>query len=228
MLQSIKKLSVLALVICVISAVFSGTAVSYAAAAATTNLPQGFLIGDQDGVHVDEHGVYYIDCRGIEPGQVIHKTLTIQNLEQYDRTPEGSVPYALSMTAEPVMTSGPVDLLDTRVVMTLDGVTVYTGNLRGDGTPDMNRTALRLGVYGVGDRKTLDITMTVDPDMVLQEEISQADFKWIFYAYRTLDVDPPKTGLLETYWGLLIPIGLTAMLFTFLVLKKRKQQNLLN
>jgi hypothetical protein len=222
MLRRIRKLIFRALALCVILAVFSGTALVNAAAAAT-ELPAGFLIGDQDGVHTDAHGYYYIDCRGLVPGQVVRKTLSIRNLEQGDRAPEAKIPYALSMTAEPVMTEGPVDLLDTGLVMKLDGKTVYEGSVRGDGSPDMTKNALSLGVYALGDRKTLEITMTVDPNMPLYGEISKADFRWKFYAHRAQDAAPPKTGILETYWAYFIPVGALGAFSVLLVLKKRRR-----
>jgi hypothetical protein len=259
-----KKLILSAFVLCVAAAVFSGTA-----AAAVANLPDGFLIGDQDGVRMDAGGYYYMDCQNLLPGQVIHKTLSIQNLPTGSRAPEDNTPFTLSMTAEPLESSGPVDLLDTALVMELDGVTIYEGSVRGDGSPDMRERPLPLGVYAVGDTKTLAITLTVDPDMPPDAKASRADFRWRFYASRERDggggggnggngnpVDPgnpgdpggdvgggdagdgsgdsdfgdpgsggdvPKTGLPESYWIYLIPIGATAAFSLFLILKKRKR-----
>lgn len=90
------KLIVILSALCVLMAVlFSGTAVVNAAA--TTNLPNSFLIGDQDGIYIGVDGEYYIDAREVKPGDVITKTLTIQNLEQNDRSTEAKIPYILAM-----------------------------------------------------------------------------------------------------------------------------------
>jgi len=113
----------------------SGMAVQ-ARAVRETNLPLGLLIGDQDGVCVDEHGYYYIDARGLLPGEVLRKVLTIQNLEQNGATPEAGIPYAVSMTSEPLFSTGPIDLLDmVHMTILLEGELVYDGKVRGDGAP---------------------------------------------------------------------------------------------
>jgi len=222
-LRNIKKWILSALCLCVISAVFSGTALVNAATA--TDLPSGVLIGDQDGINVDAHGYYYIDARELQPGDVIRKTVTIQNLSQNDRTPEGKIPYTITMTTEPLFSTGPVDLLDkTQLILELDGQTIYSGRVKGDGVPNMIENALALGQYDVGDRRTLDITLTVDSDMQLFEEKSEADFKWKFYAYRATDTDGPKTGLLEEYWMYLLPIGGNLLLFALLSFRKKKRE----
>jgi len=222
-LRNIKKWILSALCLCVISAVFSGTALVSAATA--TDLPSGVLIGDHDGINVDAHGYYYIDVRELKPGDVIHKTVTIQNLSQNDYTPEGNIPYTVTMAAEPLFSTGPVDLLDkTQLVLKLDGQTIYSGRVRGDGVPNMIERALELGTYDAGDRRTLDITLTVDSDMQLFEEKSEADFKWKFYAYRATNTDDPKTGLFEAYWTYLLPIGGTLLLFALLGFKKKKRE----
>jgi hypothetical protein len=231
-MNRIYKLLLSAWCVCLITTVFSGAAVSAGAVsgvsqAAQTNLPAGILIGDQDGIYADAHGIYYIDARSLKPGDVIRKTLTLQNLEQNDKTPEGKTPYTLTMTAEPLWNKGPIDLLDSVALnLTLDGKTVYQGPCRGDGTPNMIQKALDLGVYKVGDRHMLEITLTVDPAMPIFEEKSEADFKWHFYAYRAQEDDDVKTGILESYLYLL-PIGGTLLLLTLIIpLKKRRERHI--
>ena len=223
-MQKIKRMILSALCLCTLIGAFSGTAIINVSAVQTT-LPSGVIIGDQDGINVDAHGYYYIDARDLEGGDVIHKTVTIQNLSQNDRTPEGQIPYTISMTAQPLFNRGPEDLLDkTQLVLKLDGRVIYTGRVRGDGIPNMIAQALDLGTYDVGERRTLDITLTVDNDLQLYEEKSEADFKWEFYAYRASASIPPKTGLLETYWMYLLPIGGNLLLFLLLAFMKKKRE----
>jgi hypothetical protein len=217
---------ILLTVLLALAAIYGGCMGVFAEPTTTTNLPAGILVGDQDGLNADEHGYYYIDCRGLVAGQVIHKTITLANYSQNDTTREGKIPYVLSMTAEPVSTEGPNDLLDTQVVMKLDGKVIYQGSVRGDGTPDMRVNALALGTYEVGDRRTLDITMTVDENLILSEETSKADFRWKFYAYRALTdtEEPPYTGIIEQYWYYVVPFLPVLVLAIILVLSKRKKQ----
>jgi len=221
-LKQLKRGAAIALFLCLLTAMVSGMAVR-AGAANETQLPEGFLIGDQDGINVGSDGYYHIDARSLLPGDVIRKTLTIQNLSDSDDTPQGKIPYTLVMTAEPLFTHGPIDLLNVvHLSMQLDGGTVYEGRSRGDGTPDMTIEPLPLGVYALGDRKTLEITLTVARDMEICEEKSEADFRWHFYAFRALEADPPKTGLLENY-GYLLPIGGVLLLFFVLILMKKRR-----
>ena len=220
--KHLKRGATIALFLCLLTAMVSGMAVR-AGAASDTRLPEGFLIGDQDGVNADAYGYYYIDARSLLPGDVIRKTLTIQNLSQSDPTPQGKIPYTLVMTAEPLFSRGPIDLLDTvHLNMQLDGDTVYDGRSRGDGTPDMTIEPLFLGLYGIGDRSTLEITLSVARDMRIHEEKSEADFRWHFYAYRALDEEPAKTGVLENY-KYLLPVGMVVLLFVMLVLLKKRR-----
>ena len=222
-MYNMKKWLLLVLCLCLVFVAFSGATVLRAAAA--VSLPSGVLIGDQDGIRVDAQGNYYIDARGLNPGDVIHKTVTIQNLSQNDSTPEGKVPYMITMTAEALLSQGPVDLLDkVQLVLKLDGRTIYTGRVRGNGAPNMVDRALDLGTYSVGDRRVLDITLTVDPDIKISEKKSEADFKWKFYAYRAYNTDPPKTGLIEDDWMYLLPMAGALFLFVFLVTTKEKRK----
>jgi hypothetical protein len=226
MLHHLKKVICSVVSLCVLFTVISGSVSVSAAESTTTNLPAGILIGDQDGIHVDAHGYYYIDARGLKPGDVITKTVTLQNLEHNDRTPEGKVPYTLSMTAEPLFSRGPVDLLDaTHLTIKLDGRIIYDGTCRGNGNPNMIEKALPLGDYAVGDRRQLDFTLTVDPNMQLFEEKSEADFRWHFYAYRSIETDPPKTGVTAFFeqYGMLIPVALLLSFFALLIPLKKKR-----
>ncbi|MDR0813720.1 MAG: hypothetical protein LBO63_06965 [Oscillospiraceae bacterium] len=229
MLRKFRKAICSAVSVLVLFSVISGTLTARAAETVTRELPAGILIGDQDGIHVDAHGYYYIDARKLKPGEVIHKIITIENLEYNDPTPEAKIPYVVTMMAEPVMSKGPVDLLNTRCVIKLDGKIVYDGTVRGDGTPNMNITPLELGKYNLGDRHILDVTLTVDPNAQFGEELSEADFKWIFYAYRSLDVAPPKTGVaafIDSY-GYLIPVAALLLCGVILIpLKKKRDEKL--
>jgi hypothetical protein len=218
------------LCVCLVAAVFFGASIDADAAsdkgtATQTSLPAGILVGDEHGIGVDNDGYYYIDARELKPGDVIQKTLTLQNLSQSNQTTEGKAPYHLTMTSEPLYTKGPVDLLDkVELTLVLDGKTVYKGPSRGNGSPDMVKKALRLGTYRAGDRKTLKITLTVDPSMQLSEQKSEADFRWRFYAYRDQEEKGPKTGIIDKY-GYFLPIGSVMLLCLLLVpLKKRRDK----
>ncbi|MCL2014334.1 MAG: hypothetical protein FWG69_05030 [Oscillospiraceae bacterium] len=168
-----------------IAIVFSGTA----AGAATTNLPSGLLIGDQDGISVGEDGKYFFDADSLEAGDVITKQLTILNTETYA--------WKLTMTAEPLNETGPLKLLDeVRCILKMDGKILYDGRIRGDEGIDMILNSLNLGVFHSGDQRMLEITLKVNPDMKRYHwTASKSFFKWKFYAVRAASPeDGPKTG----------------------------------
>ena len=191
--------------------------------AETTNLPNSFLIGDSDGIKVGVDGVYYIEALGVVPGDVFTKKLTIQNLDMTGDTPESAVPYTLVMGAEPLFQVGPVDLLDVvHLELKLDGQVIYSGRVRGDEGVNMIEKPLPLGVYKPGDQRTLDIKLDVGTSWELTKEISTAEFKWIFYAWREVPVKPPKTGVTE--YAAIGLAGGVALVWLFLFLKKKKQE----
>jgi len=188
-----------------------------------TNLPNSFLIGDTDGIRVGVDGVYYIEALGVVPGDVFTKRLTIQNLDMTGNTPESSIPYTLTMRAEPLFHLGPIDLLDVvHLELKLDGRVIYSGRCRGDQDVNMIVNALSLGTYKPGDQRTLDIKLTVGTNWELQKEKSVAEFKWIFYAFRATPKEAPHTGIAE--YGAIGFICGMALLWLFLFLNKKKQQ----
>ena len=208
---------------CALMAVFSGAGLIRAAA--ETNLPDSFLIGDQNGIQVGVDGNYYIDA-DVKPGDVITKKLTIQNLDQ--GRPESKIPYVLSMLAEPLDETGPLKLLDeVHMEFKLDGKVIYSGRTRGDAAGnDITQRPLTLGEYAPGDQKVLDIKFTVDPGMVSSTELSVAHFAWHFYAVRAAEPQEPQTGdVVKTYAPYLAVMGgMLLFCFALVVLKKKKEE----
>jgi len=190
--------------------------------ATTTGLPPGLLIGDDSGIHVDSTGYYYIYVQGLQPGDVINKKITIQNAGGRAE-PENMSPFALTLKAEPLEETGPVDLLDAiHLEIKLDGQVLYNGRCRGDEDVNMIDNPLNLGVYPVGTIRVLEVTFTVDPEMEVSEEISTAEFRWQFIATRRLRDIPPKTG--DTLWYLLPTFGLLVSGIVLIAVKKRRSR----
>ncbi|MDR2525467.1 MAG: hypothetical protein LBC83_04640 [Oscillospiraceae bacterium] len=199
-------------------AVISGTAGSVAA----VGLPAGFLIGDQDGISVSADGEYIINAVGLMPGDILTKTITIQDLSDGNAT-------TLTLYAEPLEVTGPVDLLDA-IHLTLELVEksgkrakLYDGRVRGTDDTNMVQNPLQLGVYTSGDQAELHVRLVVDETIVPTEEISTAEVKWIFNAVREVPPDPPKTGLTSSYFLYGAGIGGVLVLCVFLVFLRRKR-----
>ncbi|MCL2299395.1 MAG: hypothetical protein FWC27_04530, partial [Firmicutes bacterium] len=95
--------------------------------AAETNLPDSFLIDDENGISVTGAGEYFLYSDNLMPGDVITRTLTLRNLEQGE-------PFQLHLLGESPESAGLVDWLDNlHLQITLEGRVLYTGRLRGDG-----------------------------------------------------------------------------------------------
>ncbi|MCL1798761.1 MAG: hypothetical protein FWG23_03365 [Eggerthellaceae bacterium] len=163
------------------AAVFSGTAVAWAA---ETGLPPGALIGDEDGITVGADGAYLIDWDGIEAGDVLTKTLTLSNI--------GAEPFWLTMSGAPLEESGPLHLLDeVALTLTLDGEVIYEGRVRGTDGEGMVGRALPLGLYASGDARTLEATLRASASMARPSGASEAFFRWDFVATREEPPPPP-------------------------------------
>jgi hypothetical protein len=185
---------------------------------AATALPPGLLIGDQNGIQVNRDGDYFIKATGLMPGQVIIKELKIKNTEK------DATPFKLSMTAEPLESAGPVNMLDkVQLKLELDGAKLYDGRVRGDEDVNMIENAINLGKYAAGDQKIMTITLTVDNDFQLSHEKSYSNIRWHFYAVKGERPDPPKTG--ESDRNLLLWFCSAVLLLGSLIIvanKKRK------
>jgi len=167
----------------VLALVLSGQAAVFAGRA----LPEGLLIGDENGIAVEKDGGYFIEASGLVAGDIITKKLEITNFD-----PKYS--FVLSMTSEPMESSGPVNLLDMiHLTLTLDNRQIYDGSVRGDGNPDMTRDPLPLGEYAYGRRSVLTIVLRVSDDLRPTWTPSEAVVGWQFYAVR-FDTTGVDTG----------------------------------
>ena len=170
------------------------------ALAIETNLPDSFLIDDENGIDVKDTGEFFLFSKNLMPGDVITRTLTLRNLEQGE-------PFRLHLLGDSPRSAGPVDWLDNlHLQITLEGQTLYSGRLRGDGKKtrtmqgngvDLIGQGVDLGVYAKGDQKTLHFTVTADAGHMSTADLmepSSANIDWVIHAIKDAPPDPPKTG----------------------------------
>ncbi len=207
------KLTITSIVV-LITLTMSGMCASVSSA-----LPPGFLIGDNDGIHVNSDGDYFIRHDDLEPGTVITKTLTISNNENSS--------FSLSMTAKPLDQTGPIEILDKlNLKLTLDGKEIYNGRVYGDAGNNMIVNPLPLGQYNHGTMRKLQIELTFDKNLPksLFKKKSIAEIRWIFYAFKVTDSTPPKTG--EQVNQALYALGLLVIGFSVgLLIKHRRSRS---
>ena len=215
-LKPVKKLLGFSLAIVVL--LCCGTA----AFAAEQNLPDAFLIGDNSGVHAQTNGSYFLYASDLKPGDVITRSLFIQNFEA-----DGV--YKLYLNVESAEEAGSAHFLDNLyLTLTLDGTVLYKGRLRGDGqgTPaypgngvDFAQDSLDLGQYSGGDSGSLVAEIRVD-----SSELDSADWagrstakvEWSFTAIKATPKEGPKTGEILRYTMVLI---LLLLLFATIILR---------
>jgi hypothetical protein len=184
---------------------------------------------------VDGAGEYYFYVDDLAPGDTIIRKLTVRNLEA---TPE---PYALSVLAEPLESTGEVDWLDNlHLQVLLNGEPVYEGRLRGDGKPtavmpgngvDMIKDGVPLGTYKPGEYSTVTFVVRVDSADLSYERLmekSVAKIRWNFIAIQTVPVDAPRTGEslfqdLFAHYGLHATALLLLLLLVYVYRRYKKQ-----
>jgi len=164
------------------------------------NLPDSFLIDDENGISVPGTGEYFLYSHNLLPGDVITRTLTLRNFEQ-------DVPYRLHLLADAPNSAGAVDWLDNlHLQITLDGRELYAGRLRGDGRNtrrmqgngvDLVGQGLDLGLYERGDYGVLKFVVTADAGHMSTDDLreqSSARINWVFHAIKDVPPDAPQTG----------------------------------
>ena len=189
--------------------------------AAEKNLPDSFLIDDENGISVTDAGEYFLYSHNLMPGDVITRTLTLRNLEQGE-------PFRLHMLGESPESAGPVDWLDNlHLQITLDGRALYAGRLRGDGKDtrtmegngvDLIGKGLDLGTFKKGDYGVLEFTVTADAGHLSAEDLyesSSAKISWVFYGLKDAPPDDVKTGdnLRRGMYVLLLLLGFLCAVF---------------
>jgi LPXTG-motif cell wall-anchored protein len=206
--------AILATVVCMAPfALYAGVSM------AEETLPPGLLIGDQDGIKVNYEGDYFIKAVNLVPGEVIVKKLTIKNVEKNEPS------FKLSMTAQPLQSTGPIDLLNkVRLRLEIDKTLLYDGRIRGDEGVNMIENAIDLGKYSPGDQRVMTITLTVDDDIVISSEKSASNIKWHFYAVKKDGADPPKTGEIDKNHLLWLGAALALLAATFILTQKRRKE----
>ena len=197
------------------------------AALAAGDLPDGFLIDDENGISVTDAGEYFLYSDNLMPGDVITRTLTLRNLEQGE-------PFRLYMLGESPESAGPVDWLDNlHLQIALDGQTLYAGRLRGDGEGtrtmqgngvDLIKEGLDLGTFQKGEYGKLEFTVTADAGHLSAEDLresSSAKINWVFHGLKDAPVDDPKTGD-SLRWGMYILLLLLVVLCAVFYSRYRK------
>lgn len=162
---------------------------------AAESLPPGLVIADENGIHANEKGKYFIEHNEIKPGLTFKRTIMISNYGVEDQTYRLSLRFSEGDENHSKLKEGKIDLNRAiSVTMTMNGKTLYSGDLIGNGVPDAKNIAIDLGPFKPGQTETLKADFSVRNDSNDDwSEISQSDFYWVFYASEDTKVKPvPK------------------------------------
>jgi hypothetical protein len=191
------------------------------ASAATSNLPDGFLIDDENGISVTDDGEYFLSSDHLMPGDVITRSLTLRNLNQGE-------PFQLHLLGDSPVSTGEVDWLDNlHLQISLDGTELYSGRLRGDGGDtrgakgngvDLINTGVDLGQFKTGDQRVLKFVVKADAGHLSATDLwetSTAKITWVFHAVKNAVPDNPVTGGIARYGLFLLLISLVVLCAVF-------------
>lgn len=166
------------LILCALCILFLITPTT-AKAAEQINVPDGFLIGDDQGIAVTKTGGYFFNLEGLLPGDSITRNLVIQNTKKED--------YTLKMSIQPISTVGPINLLE-KITMefNLGNQKIYDGNLVSENQDKTDQgTEIDLGTIAAGSEQTMTIDLKMKTDVPWEKfkaGESKAKVRWTFVA----------------------------------------------
>jgi LPXTG-motif cell wall-anchored protein len=148
-------------------------------AAEQINVPDGFLIGDDQGITVTKTGGYFFNLEGLLPGDRITRNLIIQNTKKED--------YTLKMLIEPVSTVGPINLLEKMTMeFNIGDRKIYDGNLVNEDQRKTDQgTEIDFGTIAAGSKQTMSIVLKMKTDVPWEKfkaGESKAKVRWTFVA----------------------------------------------
>lgn len=163
-------------------------------------LPEKLVVLDENGQSASENGEYFFIVENMQAGLTYTKNIQLMNLRD-------DASYKISFRAEPLTKSGEIDLEnECSCEISIDGETVYSGKVTGEGTPDIRDNALSLGNFEPGESHVMKVDVkwngtsaggfidngerivdtggtTVIREKSGQNEISgETTFQWSFYA----------------------------------------------
>ncbi len=149
-------------------------------ASAATSFPDGFLIGDDNGLKVTKDGDYFFNLTGLQPGDTITRNLVIQNNRKNDA-------FNLKMIIEPRSRSGKIDLVkEMKMIITIDGNELYNGTLASDTNGNqVSSRELDLGSFAANSKTNMQIQLNLSSNISYKDFYSgksTADVVWTFAA----------------------------------------------
>lgn len=171
--------------------------------AANHQLPEGIVIGDDQGIQVKADGEYLMELRNILPGETYDVTISLMNID------EKGAPYELFFWIDPaIQIEGPIHF-DQALSMTIDydGTLLYEGIVAGTGTSNLQREEHSLGIFLVGESRAMKVHMKMDSSYTNEDFIQKSVTEniWHFRAIRQEEPTQPPTTEPPTSSGGKVP-----------------------
>lgn len=160
--------------------------------AKAVELPPGMVIGDDQGIKIEDDGEYLVDVRDVMPGKAWSMKITITNLER-------DIPYHLTMrVSKPTLIQGTLDLSEAiQMRLVYDGEVIYSGPLSGDnGKINLQDVAspVDLGTFKSGDTRMLEAYFELDGKKYGNKDFAEKNvFENIWY-FKAVKTKLPDTG----------------------------------
>lgn len=165
-------------------------------------LPEGMVIGDEQGIDATRDGEYFVYIDDVMPGKKWKKTISMINMEK-------DIPYKLVMLISPSIVTGSLDLSEAiQMTLSYEGKIVYEGPASGISNQiNLQNEPLDLGVFQAGDSRALVVEYSLS-DKYTNNDFSQKnifDNIWTFYAVKTKNQMPNKEDTPTGYLSRLMP-----------------------
>jgi len=196
--------------------------------AAAANLPDGFLVGDDEGITISKNGGYFFHLEDLQPGDTITRKLIVKNTRDED--------YHLTLTIEPKSKSGKIDLVEkmSMTILSNDRV-IYSGNLSSDSSgKTVAKCEVPFGEIKNNSEQTYTIQLNVADDIAYWDYYSgksEAIVDWRFDA-KTVPSESkssstggflPKTN--EQHSVMLTYLGMTLTFLTLIYIFVHTQKS---
>ncbi|WP_207695709.1 hypothetical protein DOK67_0001593 [Enterococcus sp. DIV0212c] len=164
----------------------------FAEAKAYSDLPSGIVVGDDQGIKIDNDGQYLVDIRDVAPGKKWSTKITIINMEK-------DSPYRLTMSvSKPTLVKGSLDLSKAiQLTLIYEEKEIYKGPLSGiNETMNLQDklTPLELGLFRSGDTKMLEANFELDGKKYTNKDFSQKNIVEMIWKFKAVKTTLPDTG----------------------------------
>lgn len=194
-------------------------------------LPDGIVIGDEQGLKARKNGDYFVNVTDVLPGKKWTKQISLLNIEEDSS-------YTLTMLVSSPVTSGSLDLSKAlQMTIRYEGETLYEGPASGqNANQNLQVTPLYLGVFNGGDSRSLEVDYSLSDRYTNQDFVrkNSMDNVWTFYAIKTPDGSSvkdknssfsvgmlPRTGEELKRAMVFFSIGIALVLLVILFLRKK-------